>query len=61
MDIKYFPFQGPPKYTQIGSFGLRRNHLAILRWAIVFIGQFFENFRSSPHLWGTFFPRKSDV
>jgi hypothetical protein len=26
--VQHFPFQGPPKYTQIGSFGLKRNHLA---------------------------------
>jgi hypothetical protein len=25
-----FPFQGPPKYTQIGIFGLKINHLATL-------------------------------
>jgi hypothetical protein len=33
MTIKYtknFPFQGPPKYTQIGIFGLKINHLATL-------------------------------
>jgi hypothetical protein len=27
---KRFPFQGPPKFTQIGIFGLKRNHLATL-------------------------------
>jgi hypothetical protein len=27
---KHFPFQDPPKYTQIGIFGLKVNHLAIL-------------------------------
>jgi hypothetical protein len=25
-----FPFQGPPKFTQIGIFGLKTNHLATL-------------------------------
>jgi hypothetical protein len=25
-----FPFQGPPKYTQIGIFGSKINHLATL-------------------------------
>jgi hypothetical protein len=34
MAIKYryqhFPFQGPPKYTQFGIFGLKLNHLATL-------------------------------
>jgi hypothetical protein len=25
---QYFPIQGPPKFTQIGIFGLKRNHLA---------------------------------
>jgi hypothetical protein len=25
-----FTFQGPPKFTQIGIFGLKRNHLATL-------------------------------
>jgi hypothetical protein len=25
---QHFPFQGPPKYAEIGSFGLKRNHLA---------------------------------
>jgi hypothetical protein len=25
-----FPFQGPPKFTQIGIFGMKRNHLATL-------------------------------
>jgi hypothetical protein len=31
--VKYnniFPFQGPPKYTQVGIFGRKRNHLATL-------------------------------
>jgi hypothetical protein len=28
--LKYFPFYGPSKYTQIGTFGLKINHLAIL-------------------------------
>jgi hypothetical protein len=27
---QYFTFQGPPKLTQIGSFGLKRNHLTTL-------------------------------
>jgi hypothetical protein len=34
MAIKYvniFPIKGPPKFTQIGIFGLKRNHLATLR------------------------------
>jgi hypothetical protein len=26
-----FPFQGPPKFTQIGMFVMKRNHLAALR------------------------------
>jgi hypothetical protein len=25
-----FPFQGPPKFTQIGIFGLKKCHLATL-------------------------------
>jgi hypothetical protein len=29
---EHFPFKGPPKYTQIGIFGLKRNHLATLIW-----------------------------
>jgi hypothetical protein len=30
----HFPFQGPPKFTQIAIFGLKINHLAtlLLRW-----------------------------
>jgi hypothetical protein len=28
--IKYFSFQGPPNFTQIGIFGLKTNHLATL-------------------------------
>jgi hypothetical protein len=28
---QHFPFQGPPKYTQIRIFGLKINHLATLR------------------------------
>jgi hypothetical protein len=28
--IKHFPFQGPPKFTRIGIFGLKTNHLAAL-------------------------------
>jgi hypothetical protein len=27
---QHFPFQGAPKYTQIGIFGLKINHLATL-------------------------------
>jgi hypothetical protein len=27
---QHFPFHDPPKYTQIGIFGLKRNHLATL-------------------------------
>jgi hypothetical protein len=27
---QHFPFQGPPKFTQIGIFGLKTNHLATL-------------------------------
>jgi hypothetical protein len=27
---QHFTFQGPPKYTQIAIFGLKRNHLATL-------------------------------
>jgi hypothetical protein len=27
---QHFPFHGPPKYTQIGIFGMKINHLAIL-------------------------------
>jgi hypothetical protein len=27
---QHFPFQGPPKFTQIGIFGLKINHLATL-------------------------------
>jgi hypothetical protein len=32
MAVKYykFPFQGPPKFTQIGIFGLNLKHLATL-------------------------------
>jgi hypothetical protein len=29
---KHFPFQGPPKFTQIRIFGLKINHLATLGW-----------------------------
>jgi hypothetical protein len=28
--FQYFPFQGPPKYTQIGIFGTKINYLATL-------------------------------
>jgi hypothetical protein len=28
--LKHFPISGPPKLTQFGIFGLKRNHLAIL-------------------------------
>jgi hypothetical protein len=31
--IKKFPFQGPPKYTQIGIFGMQINRLATLTLA----------------------------
>jgi hypothetical protein len=27
---QHFPIQGPPKFTQIGIFGLKINHLATL-------------------------------
>jgi hypothetical protein len=27
---QHFPFQGPPKFTQIAIFGLKTNHLATL-------------------------------
>jgi hypothetical protein len=27
---QHFPFSGPPKFTQIGIFGLKTNHLATL-------------------------------
>jgi hypothetical protein len=27
---QHFPFQGPPKHTQIGIFGLKINHMATL-------------------------------
>jgi hypothetical protein len=27
---KHLPFEGPPKYTQIGVFGIKINHLATL-------------------------------
>jgi hypothetical protein len=27
---QHFPFQGPPKFTNIGIFGLKINHLATL-------------------------------
>jgi hypothetical protein len=27
---QHFPFQGPPKFTKIGIFGLKINHLATL-------------------------------
>jgi hypothetical protein len=27
---QHFPFQGPPKFTQIAIFGLKINHLATL-------------------------------
>jgi hypothetical protein len=30
---QHFPFQGPPKFTQIVIFGLQINHLATLCWA----------------------------
>jgi hypothetical protein len=35
MDVRnsndnYFPIQGPPKYTQIGIFGMKMYHLATL-------------------------------
>jgi hypothetical protein len=28
--LQQFPFQGPQKFTKIGIFGLKRNHLATL-------------------------------
>jgi hypothetical protein len=28
--FQYYPFQGPPKYTQIGNFGIKIIHLATL-------------------------------
>jgi hypothetical protein len=28
---QHFPFQGPPKFTQIGIFGFKTNHLATLQ------------------------------
>jgi hypothetical protein len=32
---QHFPFQGPPKCTQIGIFGLKINHLATLVFGII--------------------------
>jgi hypothetical protein len=29
---QHFPFQGPPKYARIGTFGLKINNLATLLW-----------------------------
>jgi hypothetical protein len=29
-NIQQLPFKGPPKFTQIGIFGLKTNHLATL-------------------------------
>jgi hypothetical protein len=33
---QHFPFQGPPKFTQIWFFGLKTNHLATLLKALAF-------------------------
>jgi hypothetical protein len=32
---QYLPMYGPPKFTQIGIFGMKRNHLATLRQTFV--------------------------
>jgi hypothetical protein len=32
---QHFPFQGPQKFTQIGIFGLKTNHLATLDWIAI--------------------------
>jgi hypothetical protein len=38
MTLKYvhqhFPISGPPKFTQIGILGLKRNHLATLHSSV---------------------------
>jgi hypothetical protein len=31
---EHFPFQGPPKFNQIGIFGVKINHLATLALAL---------------------------
>jgi hypothetical protein len=38
---QHFPFQGPQKYTQIGIFGLKRNHLATLNPAVISFARIF--------------------
>jgi hypothetical protein len=35
---QHFPFQGPPKCTEIGIYGLKLNHLATLAWLSLFLG-----------------------
>jgi hypothetical protein len=35
---QHFPFQLPPKYNQIGIFGLEINHLATLHWTWPLLG-----------------------
>jgi hypothetical protein len=31
---QHFPIEGPPKFTKIGIFGLKTNHLAILTYIV---------------------------
>jgi hypothetical protein len=45
MYTNIFPLHGPPKYTQIGIFGLKRNHLATPG-----LGEFFANSSGHPAL-----------
>jgi hypothetical protein len=42
------------RVTRLGEF-------CFARWAIIYIGQFFENYIISPHCWTTFFLRKRYV
>jgi hypothetical protein len=35
---QHFPFKGPPKYTQIGIFGLQIYHLATLKTILAVAG-----------------------
>jgi hypothetical protein len=44
---EHFPLQGPPKYTQIGIFGHKINHLATLFKTINFYPSYFARRKKS--------------
>jgi hypothetical protein len=54
---QHFAFQGPPKYSQIGIFGMKINHLATLMGGGV--GTFVRSGKVDKRIFSEhFFPRK---